>query len=121
MVKDYQSALQYVQDYFQMDYKKFIGKYFKGERINEIQRNITSQKYQQLFGQLSKRQMDIISDKDSRYIVGFPVPGRVVGRKIIGGYLIGMPVEHHQHAEMRGGVVLKGQSVVQSDFGTVVI
>ena len=24
MVKDYQEALQYVQDYFQMDYKKFI-------------------------------------------------------------------------------------------------
>lgn len=30
MVKDYQEALQYVQDYFQMDYKKFIAKYFKG-------------------------------------------------------------------------------------------
>ena len=32
MVKDYQAALQYVQDYFQMDYKKFIAKYFKREK-----------------------------------------------------------------------------------------
>ncbi|BDW79248.1 hypothetical protein BFINE_50430 [Bacteroides finegoldii DSM 17565] len=31
MVRDYNSALQYVQDYFQMDYKKFITKYFKGK------------------------------------------------------------------------------------------
>ncbi len=28
MVKDYNAALQYVQDYFQMDYKKFVTKYF---------------------------------------------------------------------------------------------
>ena len=31
MVKDYNAALQYVRDYFQMDYKKFITKYFKGD------------------------------------------------------------------------------------------
>ncbi len=75
MVKDYQEALQYVQDYFQMDYKKFIAKYFKGERVNEIQRNVTPEKYRQLFGQLSKRQMEIISDKESRCIVVAAGPG----------------------------------------------
>ena len=31
MVKNYQEALQYVQDYFLMDYQRFIAKYFKGE------------------------------------------------------------------------------------------
>ena len=41
MVKDYNAALQFVQDYFQMDYRRFIAKYFRGERINEIQRNLT--------------------------------------------------------------------------------
>ena len=56
MVKDYHAALQYVQDYFQMDYRKFVTKYFKGDRVSEIQRNLTPQKYKQLFGQLSKRQ-----------------------------------------------------------------
>ncbi len=75
MVRDYDAALRYVQDYFQMDYKKFIIKYFKEERASEIQRNLTPQKYNHLFGQLSKCQMEIISDKDSRYIVVAAGPG----------------------------------------------
>ena len=75
MVKDYNSALQYVQDYFQMDYKKFVTKYFKGERVSEIQRNLTPQKYKQLFGQLSRRQMEIVADKDSCCIVVAAGPG----------------------------------------------
>ena len=75
MVKDYDAALQYVKDYFQMDYKKFIAKYFKGNRNKEIERNLTPDKYKQLFGQLSQRQLDIISDKDSRYIVVAAGPG----------------------------------------------
>lgn len=45
MVKDYHAALQYVQDYFQMDYRKFVTKYFKGDRVSEIQRNLTPQSY----------------------------------------------------------------------------
>lgn len=48
MVKDYNAALQYVSDYFRMDYKKFISKYFKGERVNDLQRNLTPKKYKQL-------------------------------------------------------------------------
>ena len=75
MVKDYNAALQYVRDYFQMDYKKFVAKYFKGERIKEIQRNLTPLKYKQLFERLSKRQMEIISDKDSSCIVVAAGPG----------------------------------------------
>ena len=75
MVRDYQAALQYVQDYFQMDYKKFVAKYFKGERLTEIQRNVTPGKYEQLFGQLSMRQMEIISDKETRCIVVAAGPG----------------------------------------------
>lgn len=57
------------------DYKKFVTKYFKGERISEIQHNLTPQKYKQLFGQLSKRQMEIVADKDSRCIVVAAGPG----------------------------------------------
>ena len=83
MVKDYHAALQYVQDYFQMDYRKFVTKYFKGDRISEIQRNLTPQKYKQLFGQLSKRQMEIISDKDSRCIVVGAGPGSGKTRVLI--------------------------------------
>lgn len=43
MVRDYNTALRYVQDYFQMDYRKFVTKYFKGDRVSEIQRNLTPQ------------------------------------------------------------------------------
>ena len=53
MVKDYAAALRYVRDYFQMDFRKFIAKYFKGDRLAEIGRNITPRKHQQLFGALS--------------------------------------------------------------------
>jgi ATP-dependent DNA helicase RecQ len=75
MVRNYNAALQYVQDYFQMDYRKFVGKYFKGERLGDIERNLTPTKYRQLFGQLSKRQKDIISDKESRCIIVAAGPG----------------------------------------------
>lgn len=99
MVKDYNAALQFVQDYFQMDYRRFITKYFRGERINEIQRNITPKKYGQLFGSLSPRQMEIISDKESRCIVVAAGPGsgktRVLVHKLASLLLL-EDVKHEQ-------------------------
>ena len=99
MVRNYDAALQYVQDYFQMDYKKFISKYFKGERLEDIQRNLTPEKYRQLFGQLSECQRSIISDKDSRCIVVAAGPGsgktRVLVHKLASLLLL-EDVKHEQ-------------------------
>lgn len=75
MVKDYNAALKFVHDYFHLDFKKFINTYFKGERAIQIDKNITPQKYEQLFGQLSERQLEIINDKASRCIVVAAGPG----------------------------------------------
>jgi len=99
MVKDYNAALQFVQDYFQMDYKRFIAQYFKGDRIRQIERNLTPKKYQQLFGLLSERQREIITDKESRCIVVAAGPGsgktRVLVHKLASLLLL-EDVKHEQ-------------------------
>ena len=75
MVRDYNAAMQFVQDYFHMDFKKFILKYFRNDRIKEIERNITPDKYNQLFSNLSEIQAQIINDDKSKYIVVAAGPG----------------------------------------------
>ena len=99
MVSNYDAALQYVHDYFQMDYKLFISKYFKGERVDEINRNLTPAKYRSLFGQLSAQQKEIIADKESRSIVVAAGPGsgktRVLVHKLASLLLL-EDVKHEQ-------------------------
>ncbi len=75
MVRNYNEALQFVNDYFQMDYKLFIAKYFKGNRKNEINRNITPERYNKLFAELSDVQREIVDNDTSKYIVVAAGPG----------------------------------------------
>lgn len=99
MVRDYNAALEYVADYFAMDYRKFISKYFKEDRAAEIELNLTPAKYRQLFGDLSARQREIISDKESRCIVVAAGPGsgktRVLVHKLASLLLL-EDVKHEQ-------------------------
>ncbi|MDY6372114.1 MAG: RecQ family ATP-dependent DNA helicase [Bacteroidales bacterium] len=99
MVRDYDAALHYVRDYFMLDYKAFIAKYFKGERRAQIGKNITPAKYNKIFGSLSGRQMEIINDKESRRIVVAAGPGsgktRVLVHKLASLLLL-EDVKHEQ-------------------------
>lgn len=75
MISDYKEALQFVEDYFQMNYTSFLNRYFKGSRQDEIKRNLTPAKFRQLFGELSPVQLKIIKDQDAKYIVVAAGPG----------------------------------------------
>lgn len=75
MVRDYDAALAFVGDYFHMDYKTFLSKYFAGERQAEIQRNIRPEQYKRLSEGLSPSQLAVINDNTSKYIVVSAGPG----------------------------------------------
>ncbi len=99
MIQDYKAALQFVEDYFQMNYASFLRRYFKGSREDEIRRNITPAKFRQLFGTLSPAQLQIINDNRSQYMVVAAGPGsgktRVLVHKLA-SLLLMEDVKHEQ-------------------------
>ena len=99
MVEDYRGALQFVEDYFKLNYPVFLNKYFKGSRLDDIKRNLTPAKFRQLFGSLSTAQLAIINDKESKYIVIAAGPGsgktRVLVHKLASLLLI-EDIKHEQ-------------------------
>lgn len=100
MVKDYNAALLFVKDYFGLDYRKFIQKYFAGERAKEIERNITPEKYEKLFGDLSAIQSEIINDSSSKYIVVAAGPGSGKTRVLVHKLASLMLLEDVKHEQL---------------------
>lgn len=98
MLESYKAALQFVDDYFRLNYGSFLNKYFKGNR-EEINRNMTPAKFRQLFGELSPTQLEIINDTESQYIVVAAGPGsgktRILVHKLA-SLLLMEDVKHEQ-------------------------
>lgn len=99
MVENYNEALQFVDDYFKLNYTSFLNKYFPGSRQDDIKRTLTPAKFQQLFGALSPAQLEIIKDRDNKYIVVAAGPGSGKTRVLIhklASLLIAEDVKHDQ-------------------------
>lgn len=63
-----EAALTYVDDYFKLDHKEFVRKYFPG-RETEITRSVTPERFKQLIGDLDTRQTEVVNDPASHILV----------------------------------------------------
>lgn len=69
MINDYRDALQFVEDYFQLNYNSFLKKYFPGSKSDTLKLKMTPGKFKQLFGELSPTQLKIINESGSMIVV----------------------------------------------------
>ena len=74
MVENYEQAMLFVQDYFNLPYEVFLTKYFRGE-LAAISRNVTPEKFNRLYGKLSPIQTEILNDNTHQRIVVAAGPG----------------------------------------------
>jgi len=99
MIRNYNEALQFVDDYFRLNYSSFLSKYFPGSRQDEIKRTLTPEKFIKLFGTLSPAQLNIIKDSANQHIVVAAGPGsgktRVLVHKLA-SLLLAEDVKHEQ-------------------------
>ena len=99
MIRNYNDALQFVDDYFRLNYNSFLSKYFPGSRQDEINRTLTPEKFMKLFGALSPAQLSIIKDSGNQYMVVAAGPGSGKTRLLVhklASLLLAEDVKHDQ-------------------------
>ncbi|MEQ8192274.1 MAG: ATP-dependent helicase, partial [Candidatus Eremiobacterota bacterium] len=74
ILESYEEAMAFVDNYFRMEYKRFINRYFP-ERKTEIKRPLTEKKFKEIFGSLSTQQLNIIKDNVNKHILVLAGPG----------------------------------------------
>lgn len=99
MLENVQAALKLINDYFSLDYRQFIRHYFPNKEKEALQRNMTQERFNQWFGNLSPTQLQIIQDNTSPHIVVFAAPGsgktRVLVHKLASLYQL-EDIKHEQ-------------------------
>ncbi|WP_026764550.1 RecQ family ATP-dependent DNA helicase [Sediminibacterium salmoneum] len=99
MIRNYSDSLQFVDDYFRLNYASFLSKYFPGSRQDDIRRTLTPEKFMKLFGSLSPAQLQIINDSANQYIVVAAGPGSGKTRLLVhklASLLLAEDVKHEQ-------------------------
>lgn len=99
MTEDVQAALKLITDYFSLDYRQFLRQYFPANEADILKLNMTNERFQKWFGNLSPTQLQIIQDDNSKHIVVFAAPGsgktRVLVHKLASLYQL-EDVKHEQ-------------------------
>lgn len=99
MIRNYDEALRFVDDYFILNNTSFLNRYFPGSMQDDIQRTLTPEKFKRLFGELSPAQLEIIKDSENQYIVVAAGPGsgktKVLAHKLA-SLLLAEDVKHEQ-------------------------
>jgi ATP-dependent DNA helicase RecQ len=75
MIQNYIEALTFVNDYFQLNYVSFIGKYFPGSKKDDLKLKVTRKKFEQIYAELSTEQSKIMNDNESQFVVVAAGPG----------------------------------------------
>ncbi len=83
MLENYASAVQFVEDYFSLEYSVFRKKYFPGAMGEEIHRSLSPRMFRRIFGELSVSQLAIIQDQDAPNIVVAAGPGSGKTRTLV--------------------------------------
>lgn len=73
-LRQQEEALQFVDDYFVLDYEDFLAKYFPGRRT-KIRQPLTEEQFESIIKDLSTEQLEVIKDNKSENILVAAGPG----------------------------------------------